>query len=337
MKNTDPSKYYLLLDLNNQIMTAYEKDDSGNYTKIVRQMLCSTGKTSINEDLKLTDPDNPDNVPKPTPRGIYKTGGHELFGRFPEFGNTYARYWTHLVGGVFIHSIMFSKKSVNSLQSSAYHNLGRNVSHGCVRMYVEDAQWIFYNIPPGTTINVSDKEKRQSALKKSLKNKMSFSQYNAFQKTLTDEAMPDNPTATILADNARLSNGCGGDNDKTYAKMKKGTEVEILLPGDPWCKIKYNGRVGYTLTANLKVNGSIIVSGNVASFTSGSDAKVMKATSPMYSSPDENSKVVCKIPSYTSLKVLSDSDGWSKVYYFNEVGYVQDKLIKTGWGIVYNQ
>lgn len=336
MTNTDPSKYYILLDLNNQIMTVYEKDGGEEYTKIVRQMLCSTGKTAIDEALKLIDPENKDNVPKPTARGIYKTGGHELFGKFPEFSGTYARYWTQIVANNFMHSIMFSKQNVNSLQSSPYRNIGRNVSHGCVRMYVEDAQWMYYNIPPGTTINVSDKEKRNSALKKTLKKKMSFSEYNKYQKTITDQPMPPNLTATVIVDKAKLLNGCGGTNDRLYARMKIGSNVEILLPSDPWCKVKYGNRVGYTLTANLKPSGGIIVSGNVESYTSGEDAKTMTTTSVMYTAPDEKSAIICKIPKYESLRVLEDTNGWSKVLYFNEIGYMQDKYIKTGWGIVYN-
>jgi len=203
-------------------------------------------------------------------------------------------------------------------------------------MYVQDAQWIYYNIPPGTTINVSDKEKKNTALKTSLKSKMSFSAYNAFQKTITDQPMPANLTATVLVDKAQLRNGCGGSSDKLITKMKKDANVEILLPSDPWCKVKYNGRTGYTLTDNLKINGSISVSGNVASYTSGSDAKVLSATTIMYGSPDTTSTVMCKIPKYESLRVLSDSNGWSQVLYFNETGYVQDQYIKTGWGIVYN-
>ena len=29
LKNTDPDKYYIVLDLNNQVVTVYEKDDAG--------------------------------------------------------------------------------------------------------------------------------------------------------------------------------------------------------------------------------------------------------------------------------------------------------------------
>ena len=35
LKNDDPDKYYILLDVRNQIVTVYERDAEGEYTKIV--------------------------------------------------------------------------------------------------------------------------------------------------------------------------------------------------------------------------------------------------------------------------------------------------------------
>ena len=45
LKNTDPEKYYIELDTRNQVVTVYEKDDQGEYTRVVRRMLCTSGKT----------------------------------------------------------------------------------------------------------------------------------------------------------------------------------------------------------------------------------------------------------------------------------------------------
>ena len=61
--NTDPEQYYILLDLNNQIVTLYERDAYGEYTKIVRRFLCTTGRASV-------DPEDPEDVATPTPRGV---------------------------------------------------------------------------------------------------------------------------------------------------------------------------------------------------------------------------------------------------------------------------
>ena len=84
LKNNDPEKYYILLDLRNQIVTVFEKDENGEYTKVVRRFLCSSGKTDVDEadtEAEAT----------PTPRGIWKIGGRERFGKFANFSGEYAR------------------------------------------------------------------------------------------------------------------------------------------------------------------------------------------------------------------------------------------------------
>ena len=35
MQNNDPNKYYIVLDTTNQVVTVYQKDDDGEYTRIV--------------------------------------------------------------------------------------------------------------------------------------------------------------------------------------------------------------------------------------------------------------------------------------------------------------
>ncbi|MDR1619224.1 MAG: L,D-transpeptidase, partial [Clostridiales bacterium] len=96
LKNTDPDRYYILLDLNNQVVTVYERDDDGAYTRVVRRFICTSGRTE-------TDPNDPEDIGTPTPRGVWKMGGRERFGKFASFNNEYARYWTQIVGGNYFH------------------------------------------------------------------------------------------------------------------------------------------------------------------------------------------------------------------------------------------
>ena len=84
LKNTDPDRYYILLDLRNQIVTVFERDENGAYTKIVRRFLCSSGRTDVDEA-------DPEDEATPTPRGIWKIGGRERFGKFANFNGEYAR------------------------------------------------------------------------------------------------------------------------------------------------------------------------------------------------------------------------------------------------------
>ena len=323
LKNEDPDKYYILLDLKNQIITVFEKDSEGEYTKIVRRFLCSSGSNTPD------DPEDPEDIGTPTPTGIYKIGGRERFGEFTNFRGTFARYWTQVVGNIYFHSVMFSKRDINTLQSGAYGGLGSPRSHGCVRLYVEDAKWLYYYACPGTTIKVSSTEPKNNALRKALKSTWSFKDYNAFQKLIYDEPELPNLTAYVVYDNALVRRGAGtGEVDRGLFRLPLDAEVEVLQEGNPWYKIKYEGREGYILASQLSYEKGVT--------TAGEDADIIRSTVYMYTEPNAKSEKIVKVPSETSVWVLSATDdGWSKIMYSEEVGYIKTKSLKKGWGFLF--
>lgn len=317
LKNTDPEKYYILLDLNNQIVTVFERDETGAYTKVVRRFICTTGRTEL-------DPEDPEDEATPTPRGVWKIGGRERFGKFANFSGEYARYWTQIVGSVYFHSVMFSRRNVNSMQRSAYTNLGRNVSHGCVRLYVEDAKWLYYYACPGTTLKVSTAEKRDYALKKSLYNGMSFSQYNEFQKKIYDDPELPNPAAYVTVDGARMRKGCG-DEYPAVSVLHAGNQLEMLLEGEAWVKVRFDNREGYVKRGLISMdpNGP----------DTKEDATLTRDTTWLMPEAEEDAEGIVKVPGDVSVKVLETlEDGWSKIAYWDETGYVRTNRLKTGWG-----
>ena len=321
LKNTDPEKYYILLDLRNQIVTVFEKDADGEYTKVVRRFICTSGRTEL-------DPDDPEDQGMPTPKGIWKIGGRERFGEFAAFRGTFAQYWTQIVGGVYFHSIMYSERDINTLQSGAYRSLGNNVSHGCVRLYVEDAKWLYYYACPGTTVEVSTSEDSNKAMKRLLKSEMSFSDYKAFQKTFYDIAELPNPRAWIVKDNAEIRSG-NGSNDRVLKRLPIGTEVEILQIAEPWSKVKYENREGYIRTGYITFQQGTMMSRE--------DADIIKQTVYMYAEADKDSDRITKVPTYSSVDVLvPDADGWTKISYWGHVGYVQSKSLIKGWGVIHD-
>lgn len=321
LKNTDPDKYYILLDLKNQIVTVFEKDANGEYTKVVRRFICTSGRTEL-------DPLDPEDQGTPTPKGIWKIGGRERFGEFAAFDGTYARYWTQIVGGVFFHSVMYSKHDVSTLQSGAFGHLGSKGSHGCVRLYVEDAKWLYYYACPGTTIKVSTNEPSDKAMKSKLKTKMSFKEYKAFQANIYDIDELPNPSAWVVKDNADIRTG-NGSNDHVIKKLPADTQVEILQIAEPWTKVKYEKREGYIRTAYLTFKQGTMMSRE--------DADIIKGTAYMYAEKDTDSTQLTKVPTYSSVDVLeADSgDGWMKVRYWGVEGYMQSKELTKGWGVIH--
>jgi len=319
LKNTDPNKYYILLDLKNQFVTVFEQDELGKYTKVVRRFICTTGRTKI-------DPEIPDDKGTPTPKGVYKIGGRERFGKFAAFGGTYARYWTQIVGGVYFHSIMFSRRDLDTMQSSAFRNLGNNVSHGCVRLYVEDAKWLYYYACPGTTIEVSTNEPKNRDITKMLKTQMPFSEYDDFQKTFYDTPALSNPKAWVVKESADMRTG-NGSNDRTVKRLDIGTEVEVLQTAEPWCKVAFDGREGYIRTAYITFEQGVMMSRE--------DADIIRQTVYMYAAMDKESERIVKVPTYSSVMALSsDMAGWTKIRYWGETGYIETRYLKKGWGVL---
>ena len=48
------------------------------------------------------------------------------------------------------HSILFDKSG--TYIKSGQYDLGRRVSHGCIRLAEKDSAWLYQHIPVGTTV-----------------------------------------------------------------------------------------------------------------------------------------------------------------------------------------
>lgn len=322
LKNDDPDKYYILLDLKNEIVTVYERDENGEYTKIVRRFLCSSGRTDVDEA-------DPEDEATPTPRGIWKIGGRERFGKFANFSGEYARYWVQIVGSIYFHSLLFGDRTVDSLKRSPFYSMGEKVSHGCVRLYVEDAKWLYYYACPGTTVEITANLPSNRALRKALECKMTFSEYDAFQKTITDdEPELPNQKAWVTVEGARMRKGSGASFD-SVCRLAVGDELEVLLDNDIWVKVRFGKYEGYVMRGYVTY-----MQGEMDTVET---ATLLKTTEWLYTGPDGDSEQICKVPSRSSVKVLETrEDGWTEIVYENETGYVRTSRLTTGWGLIRN-
>jgi lipoprotein-anchoring transpeptidase ErfK/SrfK len=138
--------YKIIVDLYHQVVLVYEQDSAGNYTVPVRYMVCSTGR-----DTKETA----------TYTGTFQIGSQKVrFGLFKSSG-VYGQYWTRMGNtNIYFHSILYSKRDVNSYQTSAYNNLGSKASHGCIRLLVPDARWLWYHCGKGTVMTIRNGSKK---------------------------------------------------------------------------------------------------------------------------------------------------------------------------------
>lgn len=128
-----PYKVGVSLDKQRVYIWAWTGSD---YSKEYKSFKCSTGVDS-----------------SPTPTGVYQSGGKVTSGMWYYFSdyNCYAKYAYRIVGGILFHSVLYNSDKSGPTNSSV-HALGRKASHGCIRLAVDDAKWIFQNCPEGTTV-----------------------------------------------------------------------------------------------------------------------------------------------------------------------------------------
>ena len=83
----------------------------------------------------------------PTVKGYFTVQSKGL-----AFGSGYTCwYYTQFYGNYLFHSILYNPGSKTSIQDG---RLGINASHGCVRLSLANAKWIYDNIPRGTKVYV---------------------------------------------------------------------------------------------------------------------------------------------------------------------------------------
>ena len=299
-QNTNPNRYFIEVDKTNQIITIYEQDEQKNPTGIVRRFLCTTGSS---ED--------------PTPSGTFKLGDmRERFGFFANF-STYAQYWSQVTRGIYMHSILFSRRDNAFLERSAYNNIGKAVSHGCIRMMVEDARWVYYNCPPGTTITITRKP-RNSTLAKALKTNVPFEQY----KVSPDPYPQPAPVFGTITTKADYRTGFGG-KDRRLGTLPAGTKVEITQLSAAWAKIRIDGtrKEGYIYTKYISIDST--------NGTWVSVDRVKTATAKLYEKANTKSTVLATFGYKTDLKILSGSGKFYYVRVGSMEGYMSQSAIES--------
>ena len=127
--------YKLGISLDEQRVYVFQWDGSG-YNDQIKKFKCSTGMDGY-----------------ATPSGTYQAGGRITVDEWYYFKdyNCYAKYAYRIVGGILFHSVLYNSSKQGPTNSSV-RALGRKASHGCVRLAVDDAKWIYDNCPEGTTV-----------------------------------------------------------------------------------------------------------------------------------------------------------------------------------------
>lgn len=129
--------YYIRINRLKNCVTIYTRDEAGEYTVPVKVMICSTGGMN-------------------TPLGVYTLGKRSEFENL--LFQVYGQYATNIVGQILFHSVSYNQPRKDCLIAEEFNSLGEGVSHGCIRLTVGDAKWIYEHCMEGTVVEIYDSE-----------------------------------------------------------------------------------------------------------------------------------------------------------------------------------
>ena len=124
----NPANYLIEVNLNEQKVNVFYKNS------LLKELVCSSGAPET-----------------PTPKGTFKTSDKIKYAWLPQYG-VGAYYFVRFYGSYLFHSTPFDK--AGNLIENEKQNLGTPVSHGCVRIDLNDAKWLYEAIPSGVTVKI---------------------------------------------------------------------------------------------------------------------------------------------------------------------------------------
>ncbi|MDF2944466.1 MAG: hypothetical protein K0S01_3324 [Herbinix sp.] len=214
-------------------ITIYEKDEAGNMKEPVKAMICSVGD-------KGTE----------TIRGTFQT--KEKYRWKALMGDVWGQYSTRIVGGILFHSVYYYENgNPASLASREFNKLGSAASHGCIRLTVEDAKWIYDNCAIGTTVVIYDDKKSPGPLGKPEPIKIPTS----IRWDPTDPSN-NNPYKDKMPQITGLKNISVAWGDKV--DLLKGVKARSSLGFDITSKLSVNGNINSYIPGVYKINYSVI-------------------------------------------------------------------------------
>lgn len=143
-ENLDKDQYLLQVNKSTCVVTVFQKNAKGKYKDPVKAFVCSPGND--------------------TPVGTFQTPNR--FRWQPLMGDVWGQYCTQVTGNILFHSVYYNSRDAGDLSVAAYNNLGLRVSHGCIRLTVADAKWIYENCALGTTVKVINGSSKKDPLGK---------------------------------------------------------------------------------------------------------------------------------------------------------------------------
>ena len=148
------TKYWIKINKKTCLVTVYKKK-SGKW-KPIRAMRCCCGKKKT-----------------PTPTGTWTLKARYRWVHMITNGwHSYEQYTIRFWNQYYLHSCCYHKPKKSQEITTQFNALGKHKTHGCIRLSVMDAKWIYENCAAGTKVTIfSSKKKGSIGTPKKLRNK----------------------------------------------------------------------------------------------------------------------------------------------------------------------
>ena len=123
---SDSANFRIEIDLSRQRLIVFYGED------ILKEMVCSGGALET-----------------PTPLGEFNTTQKIEYSWIPRF-EVGAYYWVRFFEDYLIHSVPFDENGEMIVEE--FEKLGNPASHGCVRLRLEEAKWLYETLPLGVMV-----------------------------------------------------------------------------------------------------------------------------------------------------------------------------------------
>lgn len=209
--------YYVQVNKSTNVVTVFQDKVNGVYKNPIKAFVCSVGFA--------------------TPSGTFHTQGkyrwHTLV------GPSYGQYCTRIVGSFLFHSVWYYEYGKpDTISVAQYNKLGTTASHGCIRLTVADAKWIYDNCPTGTEVKLMSGTSKDDPLGKPVAPKLNESKKMDWCPTDPDPRNPYKKQKTKIT----------GIGNKTILIGKK---------FNPFLGVKAIEGTGTAITERLEVKGKV--------------------------------------------------------------------------------
>ncbi|MCM3670599.1 SH3 domain-containing protein [Mesobacillus maritimus] len=196
---------------------------------------------------------------------------------------------------------------------------------------------VLTSLSKGTSVTVLSEANGWSKVTAAGKTGYVSSQFlsNENKQGSTNEAKPARTVTKVVNVSSGSSlnmRAAASTSSKVLVSLSKGTSVKVLSEANGWSKVTASGKTGYVSLQFLANNENKQGSTNeakpaktvtkVVNVSSGSSLNMRAAAST-------SSKVLASLSKGTSVKVLSEANGWSKVTAVGKTGYVSSQFLSN--------